>query len=128
MAENRFPKSERLCGHLEIQRVFKEGANWKSSVLKAFMEQGNPSGAGLQVAFLVPSRRFRKATDRNRIKRIMRESYRLTRPKPGAQMPPGLVLFLFTGSRLPLFTALKILFEPFWKENPHLQTPPNTTV
>lgn len=127
MTNHRFPKSEKLCAHPAIQQVFKEGATWKGGVLKAFLEEGNPTGAGLQVAFLVPSRRFRKATDRNRIKRLMRESYRLTRPLPGAELPPHQVLFLFTGARLPLFAEMKLLFERFWKENPHILRPPNTT-
>ena len=65
---------------------------------------------GLQAAFGVSSKHFRKACDRNRIKRIMREAYRLQAPflKESAQNQQiHLALFIiYSGSVLPEFEAM----------------------
>jgi ribonuclease P protein component len=39
-----------------------------------------PTDAPAQVAFAVPKRGMRLAVDRNRVKRLMREAYRLEKP------------------------------------------------
>jgi ribonuclease P protein component len=58
----------------------------------------------VRAGFTVSSRHFKRATDRNRIKRLMRESYRTT--NRGIREPEGKpsqsvsVFFIFTGREL----------------------------
>jgi ribonuclease P protein component len=66
-------------------------------------------GTILQAGFSVSSRNFKKAVDRNRIKRLLRESYRKQKStllelltKEGA--PVSLAIFLiYTGKELPAY-------------------------
>lgn len=76
-----FRKEERLCS----KKIFEQLAAGKNSFFNhpiklIFLEvETLPVNATVQVAFSVPKRLFKKAVDRNRIKRIMREAYRLNK-------------------------------------------------
>jgi ribonuclease P protein component len=111
------PKSEKIKSHLEVQRIFATGTTWQQGPLKAFWVWEGSGLRQFQVAFLAPKRRFPRAVDRNRIKRVMREAYRTTRPNL-PEVAERKILFLFTGRRLPKGLEMKALFERFWKELP----------
>ncbi|MBC7689506.1 MAG: ribonuclease P protein component [Aquabacterium sp.] len=69
-------KNERLKSRKVIDLLFKEGKSFTVfpfRVLYTF-EEGAP---GLKAGFTASSRNFKKAVDRNRIKRLSREAYRL---------------------------------------------------
>lgn len=72
----RFPKSEKLKSAKTIERLFKEGKSITSFPLKMIFIE-NDSLTTTQAAFAVPKRNFKTAVTRNRIKRQIRESYRL---------------------------------------------------
>lgn len=59
----------------------------------------------LQAGFTVSSRLFKKAVDRNRIKRLMRESYRLQKNNLKISLEEKhknlAVFFIYTGKELP---------------------------
>lgn len=74
--KSRFPKSARLHLKREIDDLFESGSVIKMFPIHAVFKM-IPGAGGLKVAVSVPKKRIRLATDRNRIKRQMREAYRL---------------------------------------------------
>jgi ribonuclease P protein component len=78
MDSHTFTKSERLCSQKIIGEIFLTGRSFICYPLKAVWFNP-PIMKGLypaQVAFSVPKKNFKKAHDRNLIRRKMRESYR----------------------------------------------------
>ncbi len=77
----RFPKRERLCSKKDIDLLFAEGRNVRSGSvsLKWIVRDTFSSESQRQVLIIVPKRNVRKAVDRNRIKRQIREIYRTNR-------------------------------------------------
>lgn len=72
----RFPNSEKLKNKKTIDLLFEKGKTVSNFPLKLFYLPLN-EGQYHQVAFAVPKRNFKLAVSRNRIKRQMREAYRL---------------------------------------------------
>ncbi len=88
--EYNFGKEERLKSKKIIARLYAEGRNLYQYPLKInWLLIAKEEGVGIQVLFGVPRRNFRHATDRNRIRRQMREIYRLNRKKIFAGLPEG---------------------------------------
>lgn len=98
-----FPRKEKLKSRKLIETVFTEGSSVSKYPLKlVYLSSELPEETPVQVAVTVPKRRFRKAVHRNRIKRLMREAWRLHKAQwlPEIQQPYALV-FIFTGKDLP---------------------------
>src|SRR5476651_807855 len=73
-----FKKEERLCNKKLIDELFHNGSSFLCYPFKAswlLIEQ--PLHFPVQVLFSVSKKRFKRAIDRNLIKRHMREAYRL---------------------------------------------------
>lgn len=74
-------KEERLRSNLAIQELLKQGKSVYSFPLKIYwdfapdLHQKYPARA----AVIVPKRKFRRAVDRNLMKRRLREAYRLNK-------------------------------------------------
>ncbi len=72
----RFPKSKKLKSRKTIELLFAEGKSVTKFPIKVFylpIESAKKNQAG----FAVAKRNFKSAVDRNRIKRQLREAYRL---------------------------------------------------
>ena len=80
-------KSERLTSQLVIEKIFAGGnasmASFPLRIVYMHMEkQGGEEVTGEPLASIlvsVPKKRFRHAIDRNRMKRLIREAYRLNK-------------------------------------------------
>jgi ribonuclease P protein component len=71
-------KQERLKSRKLIEQLFTEGKSVKNFPLRMVFKQiPHTSKFPIQAAFSVPKRNFKKAVDRNRLKRLLRETYRL---------------------------------------------------
>jgi ribonuclease P protein component len=75
-----FKKKERLCSKKIIDALFTEGSSFLCYPVKVvWMYAELPTGSNAQAAFTVSKKLFRGAVQRNRIKRRMREAYRLNK-------------------------------------------------
>lgn len=103
-------KKERLKSRKQIERLFKEGKTFSVSPLRIYFsidpavtidEQKFP----LQFGAGVSTKNFKKAVDRNRVKRLLREAYRLQKTvlqeKAIAQKIKLNLFFIYTGRALP---------------------------
>lgn len=68
------PKSSRLLGSAEFDAVFKSGRRRSNRYFQVVFSANGTGGPRLGIT--VPKARIRRAHDRNRIKRLIRESYR----------------------------------------------------
>ncbi len=73
-------KREHLALQRIIQKLFQEGIQVNCYPFKIYMLQVEKSMSHrIQVLFSVPKRQFKKATDRNLVRRRIREAYRLNK-------------------------------------------------
>ena len=70
-------KSERLTSKTSIDQVYNEGNHINAFPFKLVWIEEFGAETGIKVVFSVPKRKFKKAVDRNKIKRLMREASRL---------------------------------------------------
>jgi ribonuclease P protein component len=76
-----FGKEERLKSSLAIQDLLKNGHSLSLFPLKIYWNfpEGEPSKQPVRTAVLVPKRKFKRAVDRNMMKRRIREAFRLNK-------------------------------------------------
>lgn len=72
-----FKKEERLCSLKQIERLYSQGSSFAFYPFRIISIQPEQAlNTQAQVVFTVPKRKFKRAVDRNYLKRLMRECYR----------------------------------------------------
>ena len=77
MKKNKFKKEERLCNKRLINVLYESGSSFILYPYKVVFHPTNELAVPVQVLISVPKRRFKRAVDRNLLKRRIREAYRL---------------------------------------------------
>jgi len=76
---NTFQKEERLCGKKNIDRLYEEGKAFLSYPVRIVFCKAPQNNIPARCLISVPKKKIKHATDRNRIKRQIREAYRLNK-------------------------------------------------
>ncbi len=81
MGKLTFKKHEKLSSEKAIQELFQKGSFFYLSPFKVLSVPQPVQSASSQVLISVPARNFKRAVDRNKIKRRIREAYRLNKSR-----------------------------------------------
>lgn len=75
--DERFGKKYKLCSKIVIASIFEEGKQEKAyPFVLRYIRTDLKTDTKFQIAISVPKRNFKRAVDRNRIKRVVREAVR----------------------------------------------------
>lgn len=100
-----YPRSEKLKSRKALGALFTAGRSFSVFPVKVFYTYEENTGGGVKAGVGVSSRHFKKAVDRNRIKRLLREAYRLNKTQLNEAMQQKKsslsVFFLYVGKELP---------------------------
>jgi ribonuclease P protein component len=109
-------KNERLKSRKQIEQLFDKGKSFVVAPFRVYFIVNSELPiqrveSGLKFGTGVSAKNFKKAVDRNRIKRLTREAWRLQkneiREKAKETQRPLNVFFIYTGKELPDFTTVK---------------------
>jgi ribonuclease P protein component len=105
-------KSERLKSRKVIEQLFSEGKSFAFAPFRVYYLFSDSATIPLQFGAGVSTKNFKKAVDRNRIKRLTREGWRLQKKVLNElteeQNKPLSVFLIYTGKELPVY---KEVFE-----------------
>ncbi|MDR1809962.1 MAG: ribonuclease P protein component [Prevotella sp.] len=102
---NTLGKTERICGTKRLEQLFASGISFIAYPLRVVYIQREKGETEVSILVSVSKKKFRRAVKRNRVKRLIRESYRLNKAafwNICQQYDTGLdVAFLFLKDELP---------------------------
>jgi ribonuclease P protein component len=99
-----FGRAEKLKSRKSIEELFAQGRSFPAYPLRVVYRFLPAEQGSIQAGVSVSKRYFKKAVDRNRLKRLMREAYRLQKgglkEKLEHQKKQGLAFFMFNGKAM----------------------------
>jgi ribonuclease P protein component len=106
------PKSERLKSRKQIDALFAGGKSFAQAPIRvSYQLMPSAEKGGLQIGVTASKRNFKKAVDRNRIKRLLREAYRLQKEDVLLQLKTsqksGIVFFIYIDKTIVSFVTIK---------------------
>lgn len=106
---NTLGKKERLKSRKLIGRLFEEGTSIKNFPFRlVYLSTEITSVFSVKASFSVPKRNFKKAVDRNRIKRLIREAYRLEKKNVFKESDFHCAFMItFIGKKEPVFSDVQ---------------------
>jgi ribonuclease P protein component len=113
MPSEAFPKEERLTSKKLIEDLFKNGSSYYLHPFKLLFAYNKSEKQNLpfpQVLFSIPKRNFKKAVDRNRIRRQLKEIYRKNKNElfgKGTVAFPASLAILYTAKEKISFEMLE---------------------
>lgn len=114
-----YPKKEKLKSKKLIEQLFTEGQSVSAFPLRlVFMPATYEDDVTIKTGVSVSKRHFKKAVDRNRIKRLLREAYRLNKGAYFNNITTQYAfMILYIGKKEPAFSEVELktkqLFEKF---------------
>ncbi len=116
-----YPKSEKLKNKKTIDLLFSEGKSVSKYPLKLIYAQTAPFfNTQIEAGVTVPKRNFKSAVTRNRIKRLLREAYRINKQEVFNNTEGRFAfLFLYLGKEVPTFKqvekGMKVVLQRFFE-------------
>ena len=105
MGQHTFKKHERLCSKSVIKELFEKGSSFYLYPFKVFFLENREVSANVhQCLFSVPKRNFKRAVDRNLLKRRLREAYRLNKALMGGEKKYFIAYIYTAKEKLPFST------------------------
>ena len=106
-----FSRNEKLKGRKNTTLIFREGKTFLVYPLKVFyVVESDDQPVVLKAGVGVSTRNFKKAVDRNRIKRLLRECFRKEKSALQSALLQGnkkaLVFFLYVGKEMPDYSFI----------------------
>ncbi len=105
------PKTERLKSRKQIDNLFAGGKGFSVFPIRVTYLFLKEEESGVKMGVTVSKRNFKKATDRNRVKRLLREAYRLQKEELQAALQANAktaaVFFIYTGQAIVPFADVK---------------------
>ena len=119
--DTRLSTVEKLKSRKRISQLFLTGKNVSAFPLKLLYLENELSEVPIQAGFTVPKRRFKLAVSRNRVKRLLRESYRLNKTLVFNNIERQYTfLFLYLGKEMPTQAYIEknmvLVLEKFLKK------------
>lgn len=114
----KFNKIERLCRRSDIDQLFSSGYSFFKYPLKLIWRPCNwDNNISVKVVISVSKHKFKRAVDRNKIKRLVRESFRLNKfvLEDGLKGQKIHLAIVFVGKEIPDFATVDQIINEMFK-------------
>ncbi len=105
-----YPKADKLKNTKQIDALFQSGKSQAIFPVRAVYRVENSENPGVQVAVTVGKKHFKRAVLRNRVKRLLRECYRLEQHRlRGSENRRLQVMLLYQSNEILEFEKLRLV-------------------